>query len=214
MATKDPLDTKIKIMGAAFELFGKFGFDGTSVREISRKSSANLAAINYYFTNKENLFWEIMHANYRELDGEIKRFYENSADTLALGMATFDHFTKEKYSLKNVVKMMLAEGIQPPTSPEILAAIQNPMGPPGGKYFAEMIQKEVPYKLSKVGSMWGVKAVFGTVMHWGMMCSADHICNKNDPLMSTEQVRQDVEAMIEAQLLYLKANSRKFGESV
>jgi AcrR family transcriptional regulator len=210
MLNKGPKDTKLKIMETAFELFGKFGFEGTSVRAISKKSKVNLAALNYHFLNKENLFWEIMGAIHLDLEKQVHEYFLTSKDTKELAMHTFDYFMEEKYSLKNVIKMMLTEGIKPPQSEELLSAMHDPMGPPGGKYFAEMLAKEIPYTLSEEGLLWGVKATFGVVMHWGMMCCTDNVCDKSEPLMSPEQIRKDVESMIEAQLLYLASRKDKF----
>ena len=50
--------TKEKILIAANELFAKNGFSGASIREIATMANVNLAAINYHFKNKENLYWE------------------------------------------------------------------------------------------------------------------------------------------------------------
>ena len=51
--------TRTAILDAAEELFGENGVDGTSVRDIARKSGANLGAINYYFGSKDRLAIEV-----------------------------------------------------------------------------------------------------------------------------------------------------------
>jgi len=48
-----------RIIESAMELFGEKGFKETTVRDISRKADTNLALVNYYFRNKENLYKEI-----------------------------------------------------------------------------------------------------------------------------------------------------------
>jgi AcrR family transcriptional regulator len=209
MRLKAQDETKTKIMQAAFELFGRYGFDGTSVRQISKKSKVNLAAINYHFQTKDNLFWEIMTQMHKELEEEIAQYAKDSKNTLELALKTFDYFLSDKFAVRNTMKMLLIDGINPP-SPEIQEMINNPMGPPGGQFFAEMIQKEVQFELSQEGLLWGVKAIFGTVFYWSTMMCADHICEEDDPMMSEEQIRKDVQGMIEAQLIYLKNNSSRF----
>ena len=48
-------DKREHILIVAEELFGKKGFDGTSVRDIAQGAGVNLAMISYYFGSKEKL---------------------------------------------------------------------------------------------------------------------------------------------------------------
>jgi len=48
-------DTKTRILDAAERLFGKSGFDATSLRDITTEADVNLAAVNYHFQSKESL---------------------------------------------------------------------------------------------------------------------------------------------------------------
>src|SRR6266446_10016180 len=50
-----PSDTKIRILDAAEKLFGKNGFDATSLRDITAEAQVNLAAVNYHFQSKDSL---------------------------------------------------------------------------------------------------------------------------------------------------------------
>ena len=50
-----PSDTKTRILDAAERLFGKNGFDATSLRDITAEAQVNLAAVNYHFQSKESL---------------------------------------------------------------------------------------------------------------------------------------------------------------
>jgi AcrR family transcriptional regulator len=50
-----PADTKTRILDAAEKLFGKSGFDATSLRDITNEADVNLAAVNYHFQSKESL---------------------------------------------------------------------------------------------------------------------------------------------------------------
>src|SRR5437762_11351711 len=52
---KPPGDTRSRILDGAEELFGERGLDRVSIRDITRKAKANLAAINYHFGSKEDL---------------------------------------------------------------------------------------------------------------------------------------------------------------
>ena len=48
--------TSQKLLSAAIDLFGRQGFEGTSIREIARQAKANIAAIAYHFGGKEELY--------------------------------------------------------------------------------------------------------------------------------------------------------------
>lgn len=48
--------TREKLLLAALDLFGQFGFDGVSTRQLANSAGVNLQAINYYFDNKRGLY--------------------------------------------------------------------------------------------------------------------------------------------------------------
>lgn len=53
-------DTKEQLLTAAEYLFAERGFNGTSVRDITDRAGANVAAVNYHFGSKSDLFVELM----------------------------------------------------------------------------------------------------------------------------------------------------------
>ena len=55
-ALKPPHETRTRILDAAEELFMQHGFEGTSMRQLTAKARANLAAVNYHFGSKDGLF--------------------------------------------------------------------------------------------------------------------------------------------------------------
>ena len=94
------IKTRQRIIRAATKLFANKGLNGTSVREISRKASVNLAAINYHFQSKEQLYREIVAHHFQRLgenvaqldqqkiddeESYIKRFVEHNLDLLFHG---------------------------------------------------------------------------------------------------------------------------------
>lgn len=63
-----PLPTRIRILHAAEEAFADKGFDGVSLREITRRAKVNLAAVNYHFRTKENLYAEVLRHRIRPIN--------------------------------------------------------------------------------------------------------------------------------------------------
>lgn len=205
------LDTKKRILEVARRLFAENGFDGTSVREIAKQSDVNLAAINYHFKSKENLFWAIMREGYERAEEFCSQYMKESSSVEELSLKVFARFQEEGELVRNYMKMSLSTRLVP-EGEEAEALFSRPPGPPGGQFFAEFIQKEVDYPLSPMGSLWGQKAIFGTMIHWATMCHTAQIKAQTDPLLSPEQIREDVRHIIRSSMAYLKAHPEIFGK--
>jgi AcrR family transcriptional regulator len=81
------VDTKSRILDAAEELFMEHGFEATSLRLITTAAGVNLAAANYHFGSKEELFQAVLT---RRLDPmnrdrmQLLSTYESAAGQKAL----------------------------------------------------------------------------------------------------------------------------------
>jgi AcrR family transcriptional regulator len=53
-------DTKTRILDAAERLFVEHGFEATSLRSLTSAAGVNLAAVNYHFGSKEELFQAVL----------------------------------------------------------------------------------------------------------------------------------------------------------
>jgi AcrR family transcriptional regulator len=58
MPASDLDNTRHRIIDAAGEIFAERGFEATTVRDICHAAGANIAAVNYYFGDKQRLFVE------------------------------------------------------------------------------------------------------------------------------------------------------------
>jgi AcrR family transcriptional regulator len=62
--TENCTDSKDRILDEAEALFAEKGFHAVTVREITQAARCNLAAVNYHFGNKQNLYLEVFRARW------------------------------------------------------------------------------------------------------------------------------------------------------
>src|SRR6516165_2903265 len=60
------VDTQQRLLHTAGEIFADKGFEGTTVRKICKAAKVNIAAVNYYFRDKERLYIEAVKYACRE----------------------------------------------------------------------------------------------------------------------------------------------------
>ena len=80
MAENEIDGTRDRILEAAGQLFAERGFESTTVRDICQAAGANVAAVNYYFGDKERLYVEaVVRAHKWRLDqAQLPDWNENT----------------------------------------------------------------------------------------------------------------------------------------
>lgn len=69
MSSRDhELSTQDRILNASESLFAEFGFDGVSLRQITRQAGVELALANYHFGPKKDLFLAVVRRRADELN--------------------------------------------------------------------------------------------------------------------------------------------------
>lgn len=58
----DPSHTEARLLEAAGETFAEFGYRTATVRQICKRAGANVAAVNYYFGDKEQLYLAVLRS--------------------------------------------------------------------------------------------------------------------------------------------------------
>jgi AcrR family transcriptional regulator len=57
---KETASAKEKLLEAGIEVFGRYGYEGASTRQLVEKAGVNISAIAYYFGGKEGLYAAIL----------------------------------------------------------------------------------------------------------------------------------------------------------
>ena len=188
--TDQSSDTKKKIMEVARILFANQGFEGTSVREIAKAADVNVASVNYHFSNKENLFNEILQLGYLETSQFVRAYYETERPALDdLLVHVFRYFINKSYDLLTYFKMVMStqhshRAYTQGTEDELL-------GPPGGKVIVEAILKEAGGNVSEEELHWALKCLFSHVIHHSLMF---HCCFKENtiPYSSHDDIEKGI----------------------
>ncbi|MWB96040.1 TetR family transcriptional regulator [Flavobacterium sp. GA093] len=75
-------DKKIQILEVAERLFSEKGFEGTSIRDISKQAKINIAMVSYYFGSKERLLESLILYRTSDLKLQLENLLEENLEPL------------------------------------------------------------------------------------------------------------------------------------
>jgi AcrR family transcriptional regulator len=81
-----------RLLDAAEKLFCEKGYDNTSVRDLTAAANCNVAAVNYYFGGKDNLYQEMFK---RQVQQIIETQISKIDEILSLPNPTLEEFVRE-----------------------------------------------------------------------------------------------------------------------
>lgn len=109
--------TRARLLAAGRHLFGQRGYDGASVRAITREARANLGAITYHFGTKRELYGAVLEQGLRPLAARVQDAARSQGTalerTLRVVEAYFEHFQAHP-DLPHLLMQEVAAGKQPP----------------------------------------------------------------------------------------------------
>ncbi|MDZ7778933.1 MAG: TetR/AcrR family transcriptional regulator [Gemmatimonadota bacterium] len=121
--------TRHALMAAARELFGRKGFDGTSVRAITERAGANLGSITYHFGSKRALYAAVLDDGLSPLADRVVAVAGSDGTAAermsAIVEAYFDHF-REQPDIPHLLLQEVAAGKPPP--PAVVDILHRVMG--------------------------------------------------------------------------------------
>ena len=122
-------ETRTALLRAGRQLFASRGFDGTSVREITREAEANLGAISYHFGSKRAFYQEVLASGLSPLVDRVGIAADGEGTPLdrleAVVDVFFDHLAVNP-DLPHLLLQEVAAGKTPP--PEVVAILRRNAG--------------------------------------------------------------------------------------
>ena len=172
-------ETKCKILEVALKLFGSKGFDGTSVRDIAKEADVNLASVNYHFSNKQNLYFEVINSNCSAVEIELKKIYKEEMNLEEFSIAMFSFFVEQSHSLLNTFRLILNESID---FSDIESVEAESLGPPAGEILLKLVTDEVGENVPLDGRFWVVSTLISNITHMAIIMSSSVIKERCDHL--------------------------------
>ncbi len=106
-------ETRERILQAADQLFGEFGFDIATTRDIAERSGVNKALIHYHFGSKDDLLEAVLDRYYTELAKALEVTLGRRRTLLEQAEALVDAYTDylaEHRAFARIVQREVASG--------------------------------------------------------------------------------------------------------
>jgi AcrR family transcriptional regulator len=99
-------EKQISILQVAERLFAEKGFDGTSVREVSKAAKINIAMVSYYFGSKDKMLEALVLFRTDDLAIQIENLSKESLSPLEKIMRLIDLYISRINKNKDIYKIM------------------------------------------------------------------------------------------------------------
>lgn len=167
-------DTRDRILDAAERLFAAHGFDGTSLRQITEAAEVNLAAVNYHFGSKEELYTQvfirrIVPINTRRmemLDTAVKAAGKGSVPVRSI----FESFARPVFEMADRAPdflRLLGRNVGAP--PAFMAPVMEAQFRPLITRYVGLLQQALPH-LTPKAVFWRMHFMVGATLH----CASHH----------------------------------------
>ena len=200
------VDTKDRVLDAAQKLFGEHGLEGTSLRAITNAAGANLAAVNYHFGSKEELFRAVARRAIGPVTEEHQRRMEEMDDEPS-AEELLDAFVgpyvrlishQQDRSLARLVGRILTD-----SDAEIWSWITEQTAEIDAMYL-EAFGRAMPH-LPHDELLWRFHAMFGTVIFQLLGAPLMEVAGETPPLA---KLSNDTEELLARTIVFLAAGLR------
>ena len=170
---KPPHETRTRILDAAEELFMQHGFEATSMRQLTAKAGANLAAVNYHFGSKDALIEAVFR---RRLDAmnaqriaELDRLEKEAGGRALSPNAIIRAFVGESLRMiedsrsggRNFIRLLGRTYTEPAKS---IRALIGQMYAPTIERYKAALERALP-QMPRDELVWRMHFMFGTLSY-------------------------------------------------
>lgn len=99
-------DKQLEILTVAEKLFAEKGFDGTSVRDISKIANINVAMVSYYFGSKEKLLEQLILVRIQDLKIKLENLFEENLNPFEKIEKFIEFYIQKVDSNRHMYKIM------------------------------------------------------------------------------------------------------------
>lgn len=188
-------DTRDRILDTGERLFAAHGFDGTSLRQITEAAGVNLAAVNYHFGSKEELYTQVFVRRIVPINARRMEMLDTAvkaAEGRAVAVrAIFESFARPVFEMADRAPgflRLLARNVGAP--PAFMAPVMEAQFRPLITRYVGLLQQALP-QLPPKTVFWRMHFMVGATLH----CASHHftIDQMSGGLCHTH----DVEEMLE-----------------
>jgi TetR/AcrR family transcriptional regulator, regulator of cefoperazone and chloramphenicol sensitivity len=163
---------KDRILYEAETLFAKRGFYAVTIREITQAARCNLAAVNYHFGNKQNLYMEVFRCLWKPRAKRIQTRFESvlaaqkEMTLQGIVQAVAEAFIKGPFSDEERLRhfqLMVREMARPTEAFEMV--VGDVIGPFQRK-LAELIRPFMAREMGQVALLLYIQSIISMVIHF------------------------------------------------
>lgn len=202
-------ETKKKIIDVARKIFSENGFEGTSIRELAKQAEVNVAAINYHFGSKEQLFFFIIQDAITNLTLSLKLIYENhlikKTNAEDFFIEVYRYFHKNSSDIVSTMKVLMSVPMTQKSEMRHIKEIEK--GPPGAEYFEKVLIENTQKEISAENLHWATTAIFSHITHKTIImhtCISEEDKKNPDYFCSDQDFENGVRKLIQSIFLFLK----------
>jgi AcrR family transcriptional regulator len=194
------LDTREKILKTAHELFAERSFAGVGIREIANSAGVNIAAINYHFSSKENLYHEVVKASFTRTAKKIEEIYQQNTHNFSeFCNCLLLYFCENSQDLRSGFRIFL---VDENLCPDEIDAMDDSIGPPGGHILLQALQEHLKGEVvAREDLIWAVRVIFTHIIHSALILSCG---NAKRAQITSEVMQSGLKRLVD-----LTANSLK-----
>ena len=164
--------TKERILDTAEVLFAQKGYRAVSVREITSAAECNLAAVNYHFGNKENLYLEVFRSRWVPRAMRVRESFRKSLArqgslsaakvVRALAQAFVDGPLSDDERLRHS-QLMTREMTQPTKA---FKHVEEQVIQPFFKEVSDMLESVLSNKVGEEQMLLNIFSIFAMVLYF------------------------------------------------